>query len=616
MLGRRVFLCGVIGSLSLVNLSRLHADQTSPPAKPQSETQIAAVDSDTADEAAPSATKKSKKFTPEQTIATHKQVRNIKPAHAGAAVSLATFCLSAKGDILACVDSPVLAAASIPGKPGAKPDSNFLQVYSPDGELVREIPLEFKATAINVGPNGDVFLAGQGKLARVVDGQVIKMANTPHIGDFEKFKKQALAAARNEASGMLRHFEAQVKSVQKRIDALEEKAKSEELSKRDQAKLTALKESLKMNEEQLKMFEQSTKVAPEQEEETIRERMVVTALGVTPEDVFVSVRSTNGQGYEVWRTNHEFEEPKKVVGNLSGCCGQLDIQAREDRLFIAENGKFEVSIRDREGKKVGRFGKQDRNAIDGFGSCCNPMNVRCCSNGDVLAAESSIGNIKRFSAKGEFLGLVGKAKIGIGCKHVALAFDETRNRYYIMNVDKAHIAVLVPLAEVPVETAAEKSERLAREEFAKRFIGEWQRDGVAPKKKGKNGFITLINGLVGNETEEESDMEMPEEPADRLNFAADGKLTSEGGQFGMYGQESNLYWESQQLAGNVLEITLLLDGGEFTNAKIEVVSEDEIRLQCQNYGEGDFGKNYTFRRIKADAADKQPKETSEKKTSE
>jgi hypothetical protein len=570
---------------------RLQAEPA-PKAASQDQPQVAAVDRDDADpsdDEPERPAKKAGKITAQQSTATHKQVRVIKPAHDGKPVTLATFCLAANGNLLACVDTNQPETEATESDSDAKkPGSSFVQTYSPEGKLLEEISVPFNATAINVGANGVVFVGGEGKLAKIVEGQVSPVISTPHIGDYETFKKRVVAAAKEEMAEFRKQFDDEIKQLQKQVDTLEASATGKELSKRDQAKLTSLKESIAQQEAQLKQID-----ATQDEDELVRQRLVVTALGVTDQDVFVSVMGVEGQGYEVWRTNHDFLEPKKVVTQLSGCCGQLDIQARDDHLFVAENGKFEISIRDREGQKLSSFGRRDRSAVDGFGSCCNPMNLRCCSNGDILAAESSIGNIKRFNSKGEFVGLVGKAKIGIGCKHVALAFDEARDRYYMMNVDKSHIAVLVPLGEIPAETEAEKAARLSRVEFGKRMAGRWERVGIDPKKKAKGPLSGLISSVLGNDEE----AALPTDPFDQITFSADGGLKVEGGLFAMYFQE-DATWEAVQLDGKVLEIALQMGGADFSNARVEMVSDDELQIRTQNYGSEVFGNPITLKRDK------------------
>lgn len=170
----------------------------------------------------------------------------------------------------------------------------------------------------------------------------------------------------------------------------------------------------------------------------------VTAIAANGKDVFVSCSAIKGYGYDIWRMNTDLEEPVKVVAQVGGCCGQMDIKCTENELVIAENTKFKVAFYDRDGKRLRDFGDRDRKSESGFGSCCNPMNVLCCPNGEVLTAESGVGNIKRFDANGEMIGFVGKATIGGGCKHCALGYDTKRDYYYMMHEDQHHICVLEP----------------------------------------------------------------------------------------------------------------------------------------------------------------------------
>ena len=96
------------------------------------------------------------------------------------------------------------------------------------------------------------------------------------------------------------------------------------------------------------------------------------------------------------------------------------------------------------------------------------MNVRCCDNGDILTAESSIGDIKRFSSDGKLVSYIGRARISGGCKHVALAWDAKLDRYYMMNVSDSPICVLVPRSQAPEFTAAELAAKAAREGLGRR----------------------------------------------------------------------------------------------------------------------------------------------------
>ena len=97
---------------------------------------------------------------------------------------------------------------------------------------------------------------------------------------------------------------------------------------------------------------------------------------------------SKGYGYAVWRTDQAFANPKQIVKGLSGCCGQMDIQAVGDDVFVAENSRHRIVRYNRDGEEVGKFGKTDREGLgEGFGGCCNPMNLCFTVDGGLLAAE-------------------------------------------------------------------------------------------------------------------------------------------------------------------------------------------------------------------------------------
>ena len=86
--------------------------------------------------------------------------------------------------------------------------------------------------------------------------------------------------------------------------------------------------------------------------------------------VFIATGSPEGYGYDVWRFNDKLESPTKVVTQLRGCCGQMDVQACSTGLFVAENSRHQVRHFDFEGEKVNEWGKRAREGVRGFGSCC------------------------------------------------------------------------------------------------------------------------------------------------------------------------------------------------------------------------------------------------------
>ena len=363
--------------------------------------------------------------------ATHEQTSTIQTMHNGAPIRLNTFTLDAAGQILACVGTPTAGEGA----------TGYLQVYSPTGELVRETELEFVPTAVTAMPDGTAVTAGIGQLSRIsAAGKVLVTIDSPHVGDLDSLTDRLAVEAEEQMKSVTKRYADMIEGVKERLAAIEEKA-ADDRTDRDELMLKSLPRQLEMYQQTAERMEQtySRIYSPEA---LLKRKLGITSLAATSRDLFVTTNSIAGRGYEIWRLDHELSAPKQIMTGLGGCCGQCDVQAAGENIIIGENTKFQVAVVDRDGQRLSSFGKRDRSSVDGFGSCCNPMNVTCCRNGDIITSESTVGNIKRFSADGEYLGLVGKASISGGCKHVAVSFDEQRNRYYTMNIDKGHICVL------------------------------------------------------------------------------------------------------------------------------------------------------------------------------
>lgn len=534
---------------------------------------------------------------------THKQARIIKPLHDGEPVQLNTFCLDKDGNVLACVGGDsVQYVLNADGSQQVKTISTpqQLQVYSPDGALLRAVDLPFKPTALNTAADGSIFVAGVGKVAHVsADGQLLTTVDSPHIGDMDSFRQRIEDAAKKQMEENTSRFRDQVKRIEERITALKEKP-AEELTELDKRRIVTYEQQKQLYETQLKMIEQSAGRVSSSDA-AISRKLGITALAVTSKDIFLCCNSVEGTGYEVWRMTHEFSEPTKVVSSLGGCCGQCDIQATDDHLVLAENTKFKVALLDRDGNRQTDFGKGDRKAVGGFGSCCNPMNVRCCDNGDILTAESSIGTIKRFSKDGELLGVVGKAKIGGGCKHVALGFDAKRDRYYMMNIDKDHICVLVPNAEAPELTSDEVMAKEARNGLGEKLVGEWSLDGKARTEEAEPKSITTRTSneknSVATPIARSALLRIQSDPysANYLHFEVDGKLTTRGGSM----SSDELGWECVRQDGNTLFASKIQGNIQYYEYKIEFLSDDEATISLM-HNERVLGSN-RYKRVKPEA---------------
>ena len=230
------------------------------------------------------------------------------------------------------------------------------------------------------------------------------------------------------------------------------------------------------------------------------------------------------------------------------------------------------------------------------------MNVRCCDNGDILTAESSIGTIKRFSKDGELLGVVGKAKIGGGCKHVALGFDARRDRYYMMNIDKDHICVLVPNAEAPDLTSDEVMAKTARNGLGEKLVGEWSLDGKSPEapkaaELAASGAKSIVERIVLPGPAPVPRLLVRSDPysAAYLNFEADGGLLAEGGR----ATSDELSWECVRQDGNTLFASKIQGNFQYYEYKMEFLSDDEATISLM-HNERVLGSN-RYKRVKPEA---------------
>ncbi|QDU78633.1 hypothetical protein Pla110_03370 [Polystyrenella longa] len=389
--------------------------------------------------------------------ATHKPVDKITATYNDKPINLNTFCLDREGNILLSCGGEVqqlvlseeekklLDEEGEDAKVDASVESSnsVILVYSPEMKLQKTIKLPFKATALTSFDDSSLMIGGEGRLARIDrDGNVLHSGSSPQIDDIDSYREKLTEAAKKERAEVMEYLKEDLITIQKQLDILE-KTKEEDRSRGQKRTMLALQGQINLINQHLK---QDQKGVDPQFEMMMQMKLRVPALSVTEKDIFVTVPSLEGYGFEVWRVDHQFQNPEMIISDLRGCCGQMDVQAKDDKIYVAENGRFRVASFDREGERLNSFGKSDRSSKEGFGSCCNPMNVRCCSNGDILTAESSVGNIKRFSPEGELLANIGHVTVTGGCKNVAIEYDEARDRYYMMDLPNHTIHALHSIA--------------------------------------------------------------------------------------------------------------------------------------------------------------------------
>jgi hypothetical protein len=365
---------------------------------------------------------------------THERIKEVAVTGETTGNSLQTLCLDGAGNVVALV---------APARYGVKPASpvSEVQVFSPTGDPVRKWKVNFLAQSINAGPDGAVFVAGDGRIAKFDKaGQPVTEIELPQVAallkDSDKLRKQATEQLAQEVES----YEQMAKQFKDQQDRLKKKDTDGTLTQNEKAQLRAL-------DQNVRIYDQMAKQTKSKSVDAVIVAMTsglrtINALAVTEKDVFVVCGSTKGQGYAVWRMSPDFKDAKEIIPSVMGCCGQMDIQARGDDLFVAENCSHAVGKYTRDGKKLAAFGKKGQNLEpECFGGCCNPMNVRVGTDGSVYTAESE-GFIKLFNSKGEYVTCVGAATLKGGCKNVAVAVSPDGEKVYFCDQPGSRILVL------------------------------------------------------------------------------------------------------------------------------------------------------------------------------
>jgi hypothetical protein len=398
---------------------------------------------------------------------THKQSSLIKINAEGLAeAAVQCFCLLGDDALLA----------------GCKGDANEIRVFDRQGKFLRSIELAVNPEAINVAPDGTILLAGEGKLLRLnSDGTVVSDVDAPHAAALreneDQLRQEVIEQHKQQADSMPQVLEA----YDDAMATLEEQIKNLADDDSTKAQRKTLQETLAMYEqakkqiadqygEQAEPAELTEEKIAELIETSLQYKMAVASISATEDAVFIASRAPVGYGYDVWRTTAEFADAEKIVSGLSGCCGQMDVQACENGVFVAENSRKRVRRFDAEGASVCDWGKASE-GVDGFGSCCNPMNLAFGADGTVYTAEDTTGRIKRYSPDGELLSVVGAADVVPGCKKVSIGVDATGDRVYMLDITRNNIAVLSRVLPDPTGPIVDAEESAGESGGLLRLLG-------------------------------------------------------------------------------------------------------------------------------------------------
>jgi len=396
---------------------------------------------------------------------THRQIKTIDLNDIQAGARLQDFCVRPDGTVVALVAGapPIGDTGADDVDGGNSASASQVCILDSQGELKHKWNVSFVGQAIATGADGSVYVGGNGRLARF-DAQGERLAETaaPQIAllaDKDELREQAqeqLETEKANAQEQIKHFEEMLKNdkqltelqkqVDKRLEA-QDQAEAKQTSELDRKRKLVAR--LQINNLKT-IYTQQLERLRKQQDRTIESVIAsmtarlqqVNAITTSGDDVFIACPMSKGYGYAVWRTDQSFANPKQIIKGLSGCCGQMDIQASSDEVFVAENSRHRVVRYDRDGKEVGRFGKTDREGLgEGFGGCCNPMNLCFPADGGLLAAESN-GVVKRFTLDGKYEGMVGVANVPAGCKNSAIGISSDGDHVYYIDIQQSKIIVL------------------------------------------------------------------------------------------------------------------------------------------------------------------------------
>lgn len=356
-----------------------------------------------------------------------------------------------------------------------------LRVFDEAGEYVESWAAPFAPEAIYVRSDGKIFLAGEGKLARLSSsGEIEKQIDSPHAAsmseNLDKIRKDVVDQHKQQAEmftqqaeqydQLIKQAEEQASDLKKQISELADDAAAQKQQLEQQL---AMREQMKTQYEEVKKQwdEMAARQKPkdltddqidELVKQSIKYKQQASSISAKDDEVFLATHAAVGYGFDVWKMDADFAGGETIITGLSGCCGQMDVKAGDDGLFVAENSKHRVCRYDRDGKMICNWGHGARTGIEGFGSCCNPMNVAFGPEGVVYTAEDNTGRIKRYSPDGKLLGLVGSVELVPGCKNCSIAVSSDGTRVYMLDITRGHIVRMEPYkpGEAPAPAAVEE----------------------------------------------------------------------------------------------------------------------------------------------------------------
>ncbi|MGI9467146.1 MAG: hypothetical protein ACR2OA_08505 [Rubripirellula sp.] len=402
---------------------------------------------------------------------THAQTGIIQFTGASSVLKVNAFCLNNQGQIIAvCGNGP-----------------GEVRVANDDGKILNSWKVNVKPESVGVAEDDTILVGGEGKLFRFApNGKLITKVASPHAARLRDSKAQlrseALATLKRSmtARDPIAMAESRVTSYENMLTQLKTRKESGTLNASEERLIKMLPDLMERYQKQVDDLKRAALDSDEPETKSdtepteaqinslvdsmIRTKMRVSSISSTGNHLFVTTRGTTGYGYDVWKMDLQFKDAAVIVSGLSGCCGQMDVQCCESGIYVAENSRDRVVHYDINGTEINKWGKSDRTGINGFTSCCNPMNVCFDKKGYVYTAESGSGRIKCFDSNGALVSYVGDVDLVPGCKNVSIAVSHVNAKVYMLDLTRNHIKVMEPK---PAGLKANKKSKVENQKEAK-----------------------------------------------------------------------------------------------------------------------------------------------------
>jgi hypothetical protein len=307
-----------------------------------------------------------------------------------------------------------------------KPSSGEIRIYDGQGKVLQHWATPFAPQAVGLYPDGDILVAGQGRLARYSrTGELKKEAESPSVSAAKK--DLAERTARNLEA--LRKSVPEVEKEQKRLEEELEVAlkKGDPNGERE----TILR--LKADYCAFRIYRIGARTVEDESYVLLAAAGRVDGMAIGERDLyFVDGNSV------LWRTSHDFAEPRQVLANIHAIDGPrgderrdvgqyADLQIHEGKLWAGDSFRRRICPLDAEGKSQGVIAIPAVKAAGPQSRFREPLNFCFTRAGDVVVAHHD-GQVERFTREGKSVEVLARIKTQPewASSPVALSADEKR----------------------------------------------------------------------------------------------------------------------------------------------------------------------------------------------